>query len=85
MGKNNKKTFKTTITQKGQMTIPKKVREELDLQTNLSAQIEFNEKDKSLKIKQGPDIMNLKAFIKPPTGKDALKAREEMENNYERV
>lgn len=84
MKNKNKKRFKTTITQKGQMTIPKKVREKLDLQTSSPAQIEFDEKDKSLKIKQGPDIMDFKAFIKPPKGKNALKAREEMENNYER-
>lgn len=77
-------TYQTTITKKGQMTIPKEVREKFDIEIDRKAQLEINEDEKTIKIKQAPDIMDMAGIIDAPEGKNALEAREYMEKNYER-
>jgi AbrB family looped-hinge helix DNA binding protein len=75
----------TTITQKWQMTIPKNIRDALDIREPGMVLIEVvDSKKKMIKLKKEKDILDLAGFLKPIKGKNALKAREEMEKNYRR-
>lgn len=82
-------TFTTTITQKGQMTLPKTVQEVLHLLTVKGVEISLAPAKKALKINPVPDFFSLAGyldtFIPPSKRIDPVKAREYMENNYERV
>jgi AbrB family looped-hinge helix DNA binding protein len=73
----------TTITQKGQLTIPKKLRENYSLEEYDSVFLE--EGTDHIKIKATKDILDLAGKIKPKKKKHILKAREEMEKKYKRV
>lgn len=77
------KTYQVSLTKKGQMTIPKEIREKLDLSPGSKVSIEFDEDNKSIKLEQKPDIMDMFGMIEAPEGKDALKSREYMEENYD--
>ncbi len=72
----------TTITQKGQVTIPKKFREKFDLWPYSKVYIETG-KD-YIKITPAKDILDLAGKYKPIKKKPVLKAREEMERFYRR-
>jgi len=87
----NTLTFPTTITQKGQITIPKKIREilGLSLRSNLNITL-INKRKKTLQLEIAPDFLMLgNRFLKhiPPNKRkiDPVKAREYMEEHYERV
>lgn len=73
----------TTLTQKGQLTIPKKMREKYSLKEY--DKIFLEEADDHIKIKPTKDILNLAGKIKPKKKTSTLKARAEMEKNYQRV
>ncbi|OGD54823.1 hypothetical protein A3J78_00800 [Candidatus Beckwithbacteria bacterium RBG_13_35_6] len=76
----------TTITQKWQMTLPKQIREALGFFTPGRVVLEVvDKKEKLLKIKKEPDILELAGFLKPVKGKSVLKAREVMEKTYQRI
>ena len=74
--------YQTTITQKGQITIPKEVREVLKLKPSSRVVLEL--KDKEVKIKSAPDILEMAGKFKPKRKFSALKLREKMEKEYER-
>lgn len=78
-------TYQTTITQKGQITIPKEIREILKLKKGQRLDIEFEGKKKEIKIKPAPDILDLAGTFKTKKKINVLKAREMMERYYERV
>ncbi len=76
-------TYKTSVTKKGQMTIPKKLRDALGIDKNTQVEIELDQKNKVLKVKNIPDISEVKGMIKNPKG-GVMKAREKMEEEYKR-
>lgn len=78
-------TYQTTITRKGQITIPKDIRDILRLNEGEKLEIEFEKIKGEIKIKSAPDILDLAGTFKPKKKINVLKAREAMEKNYERV
>lgn len=72
----------TTITQKGQVTLPKKIREKFGLRPYKKVFIETS--GDSIKIKTSADIVDLAGTFKPKNKKPILPARQEMENSYKR-
>jgi len=81
-------TYSTTITQKGQITIPKMMREALKLKIGQRLSLELEEEKEGIKLKIYPDILELAGTIKVKKNKgvDPVKAREYMETHYyERV
>jgi len=77
--------YSTTITKKGQITIPKEIREILKLEEGKKLEVEFEKRKKEIKIKPVPDILDLAGTFKPKRKVNVLKAREAMEKIYERV
>ena len=79
-------TFVTSLTQKGQVTIPKKMREKAGLKPRDIVRVEQG-KNGTIKITSQPTILDLAGTLVPRKNKnkDPLEAREYMENNYERV
>ena len=79
-------SYQTTITRKGQITIPKKIRETLKLKEGEKLEIEFNKKEGLIKLKLLPDILEIAGTFKRPGKRiNVLKAREKMEKQYERA
>lgn len=78
-------TYQTTITKKGQITIPKEIREVLKLEEGKRLDIELEKKKKRIIIKTAPDILELAGTFKPKRKINVLKAREMMEKYYERL
>lgn len=76
-------TYQTTITKKGQITIPKSLRELLELDTSSKIILEAN-KDKII-IKTVPDILDIAGKFKIKKVKSALKTRELFEKRYKRA
>jgi len=74
----------TTVTQKGQVTLPKKMRDKLGIFPNSKVTVSVS--NESIKIKSvGPDILELAGTYKIPKGAPGiLEAREFMEKNYSR-
>lgn len=78
-------TYQTTITRKGQITIPKDIRDILRLDEGKKLEIEFEREKEEIRIKSAPDILDLAGTFKPKKKISVLRAREAMEKNYERV
>ena len=74
--------YQTTITRKGQITIPKEIREILKLREGKKLQIEFERKKKEIRIKSAPDILDLAGKFKPKKAIDPVKIREIMARMY---
>lgn len=74
--------YPTTMTQKGQVTIPKKLREKYKINDYDTVVIEPAEG--FIKIIPGKDILDLAGTFKPKDKKSILAAREELEKNYKR-
>ena len=77
--------YQTTLTKKGQIVIPKKVREMLGLKPAQKLTIEVFPDKKEVRLKPEPDIIDLAGSIKPKKVISALKARELFEKNYGRI
>lgn len=80
----------TTITQKWQMTLPKKIRDSLGLEKPGRFLLEVvDPKEKLIKIKKEPNILDLAGSLpaKNKEGKrlDVVKIRDYMEEGYTRV
>lgn len=73
----------TTITQKGQITLPKKVRNLTGIQEYSKVQIEVE--NDSIKITPRYDILDIAGSLKPKKRKSALGARKAFERNYSRT
>ncbi len=75
-----------SVTQKGQVTIPKKMRDKLGIKTNNKVIIK-QAKDHIKILPPEPDLVDLAGTFVPRAnkGKSALKAREYMQRHYERV
>lgn len=75
-------SYQTTITRKGQITIPKEIREILKLEGGKRLDVEFERKKKEIKIKPAPDILDLAGTFKPEKVINAVKVRELMTRKY---
>jgi len=78
-------TYSTTITQKGQITIPKVIRDALRMRIGQKISLELEKEE--IRIRVFPDILELAGTIKVKKNKgvDPVKAREYMETHYERI
>lgn len=77
--------YQTTITQKGQITIPKAIRDTLSLDRYKKLSIEVRGGKKEITIRPAPDFLKIVKKIKVKKKLDPVKAREYMETNYERL
>lgn len=73
----------TTVTQKGQITIPKKIRESLGIKPYDRVRVE--KQREYVKVVREKTLLDIAPLAKAPKGKDALKARKLMEKQYGRV
>lgn len=79
-------TYTSTVTQKGQVQIPKKIRDALKIEPYGKVELELV--DKQVIVKPTKDILEMGGFLNTKVkGKNlnALKAREYMQNHYRRV
>lgn len=72
----------TTVTQKGQVTLPKAIRELFGVKEYDKVLVEPG--DDHIKIKPTEDILDLAGKYKSKKNKTALKARKSLETNYQR-
>lgn len=72
----------TSVTQKGQITLPKKFREIFDINEYDKVIVETGED--YIKVRPTEDILNLAGAYKKKMKKPVLKAREYMEKHYKR-
>jgi AbrB family looped-hinge helix DNA binding protein len=79
-------TYQTTVTTKGQITIPKAFRDRLRLSRMSRLTVEMDAKSQKITLKPTPDFFEvIKKIKRPKNPMDAVKAREFMEKNYERA
>lgn len=78
-------TYQTTITRKGQMTIPKKLREALGLELGRQVLLEPDIKGQRVKIVQVPSLRSLAGSFRPQKTYDPVVLRKRMERHYKRV
>lgn len=73
----------TTVTQKGQVTLPKILRDKLAIEPYDKVMVK--KASDHLKIYPTQDILDIAGKYKAKPGQSALKARELMERTYRRV
>ena len=80
-------TYQTTVTSKGQITIPKALRDKLGLHTARRVIVQLEPKgQQSLEVRPALDFFEvIKKIKRPKNPMNVLKAREYMERNYERA
>jgi len=72
-----------TVTQKGQVTIPKKIREKFNI--NIYDKVNVANAQGFIKVTPAHDILDLAGKFSFPKGKSVLKGRREIEKKYQRV
>jgi len=72
----------TTLTKKGQITIPKEIREALNLKEGRKLEVELTRRKGEIRIKPSPDILDIAGTIKPKKVVSAVKIRELMVKKY---
>jgi len=79
--------FITTVTQKGQITLPIAFRKQLSLHPYDRVVLDLTPNKKTIRVNGTEDILDIAGTLVPRANKNmsALKAREYMENNYQRV
>jgi AbrB family looped-hinge helix DNA binding protein len=75
----------TTITTKGQVLIPKRIRDAMGLLPRTPVTVEYDAVNRRAILTLGKDIVDLAGTIRPQKGKTVLGARREYEKNYTRV
>ena len=78
-------TYSTTITKKGQITIPKKLRDMLRLGIKRRVILDLVEDKKEIRIKPSYDFLEIAKRIKVKKKIDPVTAREYMAKHYERI
>lgn len=73
----------TTVTQKGQITLPKKLRDKFKIAPYDRVIVSANRR--SIKVSPTRDILDLAGTFRAPIGKNALMARKAMEKQYRRI
>lgn len=73
----------TTVTQKGQVTLPKNLREQLTIEP--FDKVMVKKASDHLKIYPTVDLLDIAGKYRAKKGQSALKARELMERTYKRV
>lgn len=78
-------TYTSTVTQKGQITLPKALRNKLNIKTREKVIIKL--KEDCIEITPTSDILSIAGFLKNKVkvSKNILEAREALENKYDRV
>ena len=74
--------YLSTVTQKGQITIPKPLRDYLGIKSY--HKVALKKTKTGVQISTVPDLLDLAGSLIPKTAKSLLKARQEMETNYHR-
>lgn len=75
--------YNTTVTQKGQITLRKEMRDKLGIKSYEKVTVSLG-KD-HIKIKPVPDFLSLAGKFPITRGKSVLEAREYMEKHYKRI
>lgn len=73
----------TTVTQKGQVTIPVAMRKALGISFYDRVQVRMG--DGVVEVTPVEDFLSMAGSVRPIKGKSALKARAWMEKNYKRI
>jgi len=73
----------TTVTQKGQITLPMWLRLEFGLKPYGRVKVEKG--NGFIKVRPVKDILDMAGSVKPIKGRSALKARAWMEKHYKRI
>ena len=78
--------FTTTITQKGQITLPKHIREFLEVKPGTRVTIKsVDKKIKTIAINPLPKLTELAGSFKPQKTYDPVVLRRKMEEHYTRI
>lgn len=77
--------YQTTLTQKGQITIPKTIRQALHLVPRQKVRLYLAGNDKVATIEPAEDFLTLSAQVKITKKTDPLQARQQLERRYERA
>lgn len=72
--------FRTNITQKGQLTIPKSIRDRLKLRPNIQVTVTYE--NEAIKIKPTHTILDIAGAFRPKKVVSALELRKKMSQNY---
>ena len=78
-------TYQTTVTRKGQITIPKEFRDRLGLDRIRRVTVEMKPAGDGLQVKPALDFLEVARKIKIRRKLDPVKARAFMEKHYERA
>lgn len=76
--------YQTTLTSKGQITIPKTIRDALHLVKSRKVQLTLSADKKSAIIEPTEDFFELTKKISVKKNIDLIKARQQFEQSYER-
>ncbi len=77
--------YQTTLTQKGQITIPKTIREALHLVSKQKVRLYLATNGKVATIEPAEDFLTLAAQVQVTKKIDPLQARQQLEQRYERT
>lgn len=78
-------SYTTTITQKGQITIPKRLRDVLRIQTGEKLTLELEKSKEAIRVKPAVSLRELAGSFRVKKAIDPVKIREYMERNYTRA
>ena len=78
-------SYQTTITSKGQITIPRDIRDIFDLKPSQKIIIDIGDDKKEIRLRPGKNFLEAARKIKVKNKTNVLRARELLESSYERI